>query len=115
MMVRMTMTTMMMAIGMMMMQASTETAVVVDFTAAWCAPCQRIAPHFAALCKAHPTLLLCSVDVEEMEEAASECGITAMPTFMIFRHGQKVDSLPGCADPTMLNAFVHRALRYAAT
>jgi thioredoxin 1 len=100
---------------MMMMQASMETAVVVDFTASWCGPCQQIAPHFARLCAEHPKLLFVKVDVDEMEEAAEECGVTAMPTFQIFRRGQNVDTLSSGADPRKLSAFVQRALRYAQT
>ena len=89
------------------------TVVIVDFGAVWCQACQEIAPCFASLCKEHPTLLFVKVDVDEMSEAADECKVKELPTFQIFRRGERVDSIsPGNSKPK-LGAFVQRALRYA--
>jgi len=41
------------------------------------------------------------VDVDELSELAQEYGIRAMPTFLIFKDGEKVDELVG-ANPAKL-------------
>jgi thiol-disulfide isomerase/thioredoxin len=41
--------------------------VVVDFTATWCGPCQRIAPEFAKMAEEHKDCIFIKVDVDENE------------------------------------------------
>ena len=66
--------------------------VVVDFTATWCPPCQRIAPMFAELAvqKADFATLV-KVDVDENEETGQACGVEAMPTFQFYKGGMSKD------------------------
>merc|ERR1712230_83825 len=59
--------------------------VVVDFTATWCGPCQRIAPVFAKLAEEMPDVVFVKVDVDENDETASACGIQSMPTFQFYK------------------------------
>ena len=45
--------------------------VVVDFTATWCPPCQRIGPIFVAIAEEHgDAVLMVKVDVDENAEGA---------------------------------------------
>merc|ERR1712054_569248 len=63
---------------------------VVDFTASWCGPCQRIAPAFAKLAEEYgETAVFIKVDVDEAEDIAAACGISAMPTFQFYKSGAK--------------------------
>ena len=88
--------------------AKTKTGrpLVVDFTATWCGPCQRIAPTYAALAEEYAeTALLVKVDVDNLGELAAELGVTSMPTFLFFRSGEMIDSMRG-ADEDGLRMLV---------
>jgi thioredoxin len=69
--------------------------VVVDFTASWCGPCQMIAPKFAAMSEEFTTVLFYKVDVDKNDETSEAQGIQAMPTFIFYKNGKKVESLRG--------------------
>jgi thioredoxin 1 len=74
---------------------------VVDFYATWCGPCRVIAPKVVEFSKRYVNATYLKVDVDELADLAQEYGIRAMPTFMIFKDGQKVDELIG-ANPVKL-------------
>ncbi|KAI9325102.1 thioredoxin-domain-containing protein [Zopfochytrium polystomum] len=68
---------------------------VVDFTAAWCGPCKMVAPRFEALSKKYPEFNFLKVDVDENRSVASTHGVRAMPTFMLFRSGKRLEEVVG--------------------
>jgi len=74
---------------------------VVDFYATWCGPCKVIAPKVVEFSKQYPNATYLKVDVDQLSDLAQEYGIRAMPTFMIFKDGEKVDELIG-ANPVKL-------------
>merc|ERR1712139_731975 len=73
--------------------------VVVDFTATWCGPCQRIAPAFAQMAEEREAdAILVKVDVDANKETAEACGINCMPTFQAFKGGKMVDKIEGASE-----------------
>jgi len=89
------------------LQDAGDKLVVVDFTASWCGPCQKIAPVFEALAGAHTDVVFVKVDVDEAEDVAAECGISAMPTFQFYKKGAKVTEMTG-ADEGKLKEAVEK-------
>ena len=47
------------------------------------------------------------VNVDEQREIAAQYGITAMPTFLLFKDGEKVEEIRG-ADPRKLKATIEK-------
>lgn len=70
---------------------------VVDFTASWCGPCKMIAPFFEELSKTYTSVKFIKVDVDELEDITAEAGVSAMPSFFIYKDGVVVDQLVGAA------------------
>ncbi|TYJ57602.1 thioredoxin [Cryptococcus floricola] len=69
--------------------------VVIYFWAPWCVPCIVISPIFESLEGLYPGVKFHMVDVGEQPDIAQEAGIRAMPTFIAFKGGQKVDKYVG--------------------
>ena len=70
---------------------------VVDFTATWCGPCKMIAPFFEELSKTYTSVQFIKVDVDELEDVSSAAGVSAMPSFFIYKDGSVVDKLVGAS------------------
>ncbi|MCJ1319195.1 hypothetical protein MMC15_004530 [Xylographa vitiligo] len=84
--------------------------VVTDFYADWCGPCKQIAPMYEQLSAqlSRPSkVTFAKVNVDQQTEIAQTYGITAMPTFMIFKNKQIVDTIRG-ADPRKLSEAVKK-------
>jgi thioredoxin 1 len=70
--------------------------VVVDFTAAWCAPCRFIAPILDTLAAEYQgQMKFTKVDVDVNQDTAQQYGIRAMPTLLVFKGGKVVKQLVG--------------------
>ena len=83
--------------------------VVIDFWATWCGPCKMIGPIFEKISEtpAGEKLSFYKVDVDEQAQIASDVGIRAMPTFVFYRNGEKVETVIG-ADPSKLQAAISK-------
>ncbi|GAA5976346.1 hypothetical protein JCM10908_005467 [Rhodotorula pacifica] len=77
--------------------------VIIDFWATWCGPCKVISPVFEKLEASYPNIGFYKCDVDEQEAVAAEVGVKAMPTFQLWKNGEKVGSVVG-ADPNKLKA-----------
>ncbi|XP_031638889.1 thioredoxin-like protein 1 [Contarinia nasturtii] len=89
------------------LQAAGVRLVCVDFTASWCGPCQRIAPHFEQLPTKYPRAVFLKVDVDKCQDTAAAQGVSAMPTFFFYRNKTKIDRLQG-ADLAGLEAKIQQ-------
>jgi len=79
--------------------------VVIDFFATWCGPCKMIAPTLATMSDEMPDVVFLKVDVDENEDIAADHKVTVMPTFLLFKSGNKVDEFSG-ANETKLRELI---------
>ena len=89
---------------------SSSSIVVADFYADWCGPCRQIAPIYEQLSSqlSRPNkITFTKINTDQQQELAKAYGVTAMPTFMIFKNARKIEGIVG-ADPKRLSAAVKR-------
>lgn len=77
--------------------------VIVDMFATWCGPCVRAAPIFAKLSIEYPNIKFVKVDVDVNTKAAKAMEIKAMPTFIIFQNGNRVETVQGFSEANIKN------------
>lgn len=88
---------------------SKDGIVLVDFWAAWCAPCRRFAPVFEQSSENHPDAVFAKVDTEAEQELAGSLGITSIPTLMVFRDGILLYADPGALPESALEDLIGQA------
>ncbi|KAF8904566.1 thioredoxin-like protein [Mucidula mucida] len=83
---------------------------VIDFWATWCGPCRMISPIFKKFAEQEPYsgVGFYTVDVDEQPDISQEVQVTAMPTFLAFKGGNKIGQSMG-AIPANLQALVKTA------
>ncbi|KAI9050421.1 hypothetical protein LZ554_005586 [Drepanopeziza brunnea f. sp. 'monogermtubi'] len=94
---------------------SSSTIVVADFYADWCGPCKAIAPTYESLAAKHSKpnrVTFTKVNVDNQQEIAQKYGVRAMPTFMIFKSGQVINTIRG-ADKNSLTTAIEAAVKLA--
>ena len=70
--------------------------VLVDFWAEWCGPCKMIAPLLDELADEYDgKVKIGKVNIDEQQALATEYGIRAIPTLLLFNKGQVADQIVG--------------------
>lgn len=85
--------------------------VVVDFWAAWCAPCRALAPVLEEIAQQFQgKMKIVSLNVDEQPQTASEYGVRALPTLLAFKDGQVVEQIVGAVAKAKLEAMINSHL-----
>ncbi len=86
--------------------------VLVDFWATWCGPCQMMGPIVEELAKEYEgkKIKIGKLNVDENPETAGKYNIMSIPSFMIFKGGDVVDTLSGGVQKEKLAELIDKNL-----
>jgi len=92
-------------------EASKTKPVLVDFFALWCGPCKLQGPIVDQLAEEMGEgAVIGKANVEEAVKIAEEYGVMSIPTLIIFKDGQAVDTLTGLQSKDSLTAQIKKYL-----
>ena len=84
--------------------------VLLDCWAEWCGPCRMIAPSLNQLAaEADGRYTIAKLNVDENPQTAARFGVRSIPTLLIFKNGQLVDTLIGAQPKQSIAARLARA------
>ena len=90
-------------------EASKDVPIIVDFWAAWCAPCKQLTPILERVVRAYAgKVRLVKIDVDSNQAVAAQLRIQSMPTVYAFRDGRPLDGFVGAQTESEVRAFVER-------
>lgn len=82
---------------------------VVDFWASWCGPCKMIAPIFEELdSELGDKIKFGKVNVDENPATSNKFKIASIPTLLVFKNGNIVDTLVGFRPKQELKAVIEK-------
>ena len=91
--------------------ASRERWVMVDFWADWCSPCRALTPLLERVVPDYaPALQLVTVEVDENMRLAGRYQLRGFPTVILFRGGEEIGRFSGFKPEAWLREFIEDAV-----
>ena len=88
-----------------------QTPVVLDFWAEWCAPCRQISPIIKQLAEDYAgKIKVVKMNIDDSPGTPGKYGVRAIPTVLAFRDGQVVQQLQGARPKAAFEEMVKALL-----
>ena len=85
-------------------------SVLVDYWAPWCGYCRRIAPAYEKIAGQYGDPIIAKVNINDEPLLAHQENIEVIPTLVLYKNGQAVDSIVAPQSKATIEAFIERAM-----
>ena len=92
-----------------------EVPVLVDFWAAWCAPCRMLAPTVEAVAERYSsTARVVKLNVDENPSVSQRYGIKGIPTLILFKGGKEEERVVGATSKEAISRMIDKHVSAAS-
>ena len=83
--------------------------VLVDFWAAWCAPCRMLAPTVEAVAEKYAgSADVVKLNVDDKPSVSQRYGIKGIPTLMLFKNGKEEERVVGATSKEAISRMIEK-------
>ncbi len=83
--------------------------VLVDFWAAWCAPCRMLAPTVDAVAEKYAgNANVVKLNVDENPSVSQRYGIKGIPTLILFKNGKEEERVVGATSKEAISRMIEK-------
>src|SRR5215470_2594242 len=88
---------------------SSDRPVLVDFWAAWCAPCRMLAPTVEAVAEKYAAnARVVKLNVDDNPSVSQRYGIKGIPTLILFKNGKEEERVVGATSELAISRILDK-------